>query len=109
MASAVEPVILALERNWEMIDMALDGMDEADMAARPNDHSNSVAWTLWHFTRVTDTFIHTRLRDLTQLWTKGGWHENYNMPADAEDRGLGCTAAQAARLHGSRRWRTTRQ
>ena len=25
MASAVEPVILALERNWEMIDLALEG------------------------------------------------------------------------------------
>ena len=94
MVSAVEPVSLALERNWEMIDLALEGMDEVAMAARPNHHSNSVAWTLWHLTRVTDTFIHTRLRDLPQIWIKDEWHEKFSMPADAQDRGVGWTASQ---------------
>ena len=96
MVSTVEPVSLALERNWEIVDLALADMDEATMSARPNDHSNSVAWTLWHLSRVTDTFIHTRLRDLTQLWMKDGWHEKYGMPADAEDRGVGWSPAQVA-------------
>jgi uncharacterized damage-inducible protein DinB len=94
MVSAAEPVIAALERNWEMIDAALEGLDEATMASQPNGQSNSAAWVLWHLTRVTDTFIHTRLRDLNQLWIKDGWHEKFGMAADAEDRGVGWTAAQ---------------
>ena len=35
MASPVDPVILAMERNWEMIDAALDGLDDAAMGRQP--------------------------------------------------------------------------
>ena len=35
MVSPVEPVLLAMERNWEMIDGALEGLDEAAMAGSP--------------------------------------------------------------------------
>ncbi|MCH8801066.1 MAG: DinB family protein [Chloroflexi bacterium] len=96
MVSPVDPVILAMERNWEMIDAALEGLDDAALARQPTDQCNSVAWILWHLTRVTDMFIHTRLRDLTQVWVSEGWHEKFRMPADEEDRGVGWSASQVA-------------
>lgn len=96
MVSPVDPVILAMERNWEMIDGALEGLDEATMALQPTGECNSVAWILWHLTRVTDMFIHSRLRDLTQVWVSEGWHQKFGMPPDQEDRGVGWTAAQVA-------------
>ncbi len=96
MASPVDPVILAVERNWEMIDRALEGLDEAAMARQPTDQCNSVAWILWHLTRVTDMFINSRLRDRTQVWVSEDWHKKFGMPADEEDRGVGWTAAQVA-------------
>lgn len=49
--TATGTVMPALERNWGMIDRALDGMDEVTMARRPNEHCNSVAWTLRHMKR----------------------------------------------------------
>ena len=85
-----------MERNWEMIDAALEGLDESAMARQPTDQCNSVAWILWHLTRVTDMFIHTRLRDLTQVWVSEGWHEKFRMPADEEDRGVGWSASDVA-------------
>ena len=72
MVSSIDPVMLAMERNWEMIDGAFECLDEAAMARQPTDQCNSVAWILWHLTRVTDMFIHTRLRDLTQVWVFRG-------------------------------------
>ncbi len=96
MVSPVDPVILAMERNWEMIDGALEGLDEETMARQPTSECNSVAWILWHLTRVTDMFIHSRLRDLTQVWVSEGWHQKFGMPPDEEDRGVGWTAAQVA-------------
>ena len=96
MVSPVDPVVLAMERNWEMIDGALEGLDEAALSRQPTDQCNSVAWILWHLTRVTDMFIHSRLRDLTQVWVSEGWHEKFGMPADEEDRGVGWSAAQVA-------------
>ncbi|MQF87772.1 MAG: DinB family protein [SAR202 cluster bacterium] len=75
MVGPVDPVILAMERNWEMINGDLEGLDEGAMARQRTDQCNSVAWILWHLTRVTDMFIHPRLRDLTQVSISEEWHD----------------------------------
>ena len=84
----------ALERNWDMVDRALDGMDEATMARRPNDHCNSIAWLLWHMNRVWDGLIHDWLTETTQIWVSQGWHQKYGMSDDPAKRGVGWTAEQ---------------
>ncbi|PKB78913.1 MAG: hypothetical protein BZY88_16015 [SAR202 cluster bacterium Io17-Chloro-G9] len=94
--SAAESIQFALQRNWEMIDAALEGLDDATLSRSPADQCNSIAWILWHVDRVVDTFIHTRLRTMTQLWVRDGWHLKYCMSADTEDRGVGWTAEQVA-------------
>ena len=91
---ASEGLMYALERNWEMVDAALEGLDAEALARQPADQCNSIAWILWHMNRVVDTFIHTRLRDASQLWVRDEWHQKYGMPADSEDRGVGWTAEQ---------------
>ena len=97
MARTVEPISAALERGWDMIEAAVGEMDEAAMASRPNDQSNSVAWLLWHQSRVLDMFIHTRLQNAPQLWVKDSWNEKFDaLPTDAEDRGVGWTGEQVA-------------
>ncbi len=97
MANTVEPIRGALERNWDMIETAVTELDEAAMASRPNDQSNSVSWLLWHLSRVLDTFIHTRLQGVPQLWAKDGRDEKFGaLPDAAEDRGVGWTAEQVA-------------
>jgi hypothetical protein len=92
--TAAEGLLTALERNWDMIDGALHGLDDAALARCPTDQCNSIAWTLWHMNRVLDTFVHTRLQSQPQLWIRDGWHDKFGMSADPEDRGVGWTAAQ---------------
>ena len=41
-----ESIIYALQRNWDMVDSALEGLDEADMVRQPSDQCNSAAWIL---------------------------------------------------------------
>jgi DinB superfamily len=91
---AAEGLLTALERNWEMIDSALEGLDEATLSRRPGDECNSIAWIMWHLNRVVDTFIHTRLQGTPQLWVRDGWHQKFGMSNDPEDRGVGWTAEQ---------------
>jgi Protein of unknown function (DUF664) len=50
--AAVAGVLSALERNWEMVDGTLAGLDDATLARRLTDQCNSIAWLLWHMTRV---------------------------------------------------------
>jgi hypothetical protein len=42
MATA-DVVKTALERNWSMVDTALEGLDEATMAQQPSRQCNSIA------------------------------------------------------------------
>ena len=91
---AVEGVLTALERNWEMVDGTLAGLDNQTLARRPTEQCNSIAWLLWHMTRVGDTFIHTRLQTQPQIWIRDGWHAKFGMEADPDNRGVGWTAAQ---------------
>ena len=95
--AVTDGIVTALERNWDMVDRALAGMDYATMARRPNDASNSIAWILWHMNRVWDALINGRLTDNPPVWIREGWAERYGMAAaDPEDRGVGWTAEQVA-------------
>ena len=87
--AAVEGVLSALERNWEMVDGTLAGLDDAILARRPTDQCNSMAWLLWHMTRVLDTFVHTRLQAQPQVWIGDGWYAKFGMDPDPDNRGWG--------------------
>ena len=93
---SAEPILYSLEWNWNMVDTALEGLDEAALARQPSDQCNSAAWILWHMNRVLDTLIHTRLRSMPQLWVSEGWHRKYGMDDDPEERGVGWTAEQVS-------------
>ena len=93
---AAEPILYSLEWNWNMVDTALEGLDDAALARQPSDQCNSAAWILWHMNRVLDTLIHTRLRSMPQLWVSEGWHRKYGMDEDPEERGVGWTAEQVS-------------
>ena len=88
--------IFALQRNWDMVSTAVEGVDDATLSCMPNEQSNSIAWLVWHMTRVVDRFIHSRFQDTEQIWTAGGWHDKFGMAADADEFGMGWSAEQVA-------------
>lgn len=93
---STELLLTALNRNWDMIDDAIDGMDDSMIARIPAGECNSIGWILWHLNRVMDSFVTTRLRDKSQIWVQGGWAQRFDMAADEDDRGVGWTAEQVA-------------
>lgn len=94
--SSNQTAVSALERNWQMVTSAVAEVDEATMAARPNDDSNSMSWLIWHMTRVADRLIHFRLMDKPQIWTVDAWNEKFKMAANPDDFGMGWSNEQAA-------------
>ena len=85
--SAADAVMWALERNWEMVDSAIEGLGAKTMDSRPADHCNSISWILWHMNRVVDVFINTRLQSTTQLWVSDGWYQKFGMEKQAKVMG----------------------
>ena len=96
MARTTDPIVHCLQRNWDMIESALEGMDDKMLSSAPAAECNSAAWILWHLSRVMDMFVHLRLQDAEQLWTRDGWAEKFNVEPGIEDRGVGWTAEQVA-------------
>ena len=94
--SGTGTTLSALERNWNMVKSAVSDVDDATMDIRPNSDSNSMSWLVWHMSRVTDRFIHMRLKGEPQLWSKDVWYEKFAMPEDADDMGMGWSSERTA-------------
>ncbi len=94
--AATDVITTSLERNWGMVDRALEGLDDTTLAQQPNADSNSIAWLLWHMTRVVDTFANSRLQSKPQLWVQDGWHQKFGMSDDPGETGQGMSAERLA-------------
>ena len=94
--SATETAMSALERNWGMVDKALEGVDDAMLGDRLNEESNSMGWLVFHMNRIVDRFVHTWCQDAPQLWAKDGWHQKFGLDDDDNNTGQGWTKEQVA-------------
>ena len=93
---ATDVIKTALERNWGMVDRALEGLDDDVLARQPNDQSNSIAWLLWHMNRVVDRFVNDRLQSKPQLWIESEWHSKFGMDDDPDNFGMGWSQEKVA-------------
>ena len=94
--AATDSIMYSLERNWEMVEAAIAGLDEEVLARQPNEHSNSMAWIFGHINRVTDMFIMQRLQSKPELWIADGWCEKYGLRDNVGGLGMGQTVEQIA-------------
>ena len=74
---------------------AVDGLTPEQVAVRLDDHANSIAWLVWHLTRIQDDHV-AGVAGFEQVWTSGGWAERFALPFDAPDTGYGHSAADVA-------------
>ncbi len=72
-----------------------DGTDAPMLAHRPDPEANSIAWLLWHTTRIQDDHL-ADLAGRDQLWTAEGWVERFGFDLPVEDTGFGHDASQVA-------------
>ena len=62
-----------LEGNWDLIPQEL-------MRQRPHPRVNSIAWILWHISRVEDAGLNRFVTDGTQVLDQGDWMKAMNLP-----------------------------
>lgn len=67
---------------------ALDGADDALLTFRADPGANTIAWLVWHLTRVQDDHV-ADAAGTDQVWTAQGWAERFGLPLPAEDTGYG--------------------
>lgn len=81
----------AFSRIHEVVHSALKDASLAVLTYRPDADATTIAWLVWHLTRVQDGHI-AELLDEEQAWTAGGWVDRFDLPFDPEASGYGQSA-----------------
>ena len=90
----------AVTRVRELVPTVVGGLDEADLAWRPDADANSIAWLVWHLTRVADDHV-AGVAGTEQVWTAGGWYDRFGLPFPPDAHGYGHSSADVAAVRVS--------
>ncbi len=85
----------AFGRIRALVNGALKDVSEEMLTFRPDPDANTIAWLVWHLTRVQDDHIADLMGD-DQVWTAGGWVGRFSLPFDPAATGYGQSAADVA-------------
>ncbi len=86
--NSIDVLVDAFERVRDSVHPATNGLTRQELAYRPGGESNSIAWLIWHLTRIQDDHI-AGVDDGRQLWTSEGWADRFALPLDPSDTGYG--------------------
>ncbi|MGH9078990.1 MAG: DinB family protein, partial [Acidimicrobiales bacterium] len=62
----------AFQRIRDAVHPAVNGLSPEELSFRPDSESNSIAWLVWHLTRIQDDHV-AGLDGKEQVWTAKGW------------------------------------
>ncbi|TCM38944.1 DUF664 domain-containing protein [Kribbella sp. VKM Ac-2568] len=90
-----ELLIDAFGRIKEVVHEAVDRLDDKHLGIRPDGTGNSIAWLVWHLTRIQDDHL-ADAGGYEQVYTADGWHDRLGLPFDPSDTGYGHSAEDVA-------------
>lgn len=85
----------AFGRMREGVRRVTDGLDAVSLAYRPDPDANSIAWLVWHSTRVQDDHV-SQIAGREQAWIIEGWADRFDLSLEPMDTGYGHTSEQVA-------------
>jgi hypothetical protein len=95
MAGSAELLVDAFGRVREVVHRVVDGLTPEQLAFRVDPGANSIAWLVWHLTRIQDDHV-ADAAQAEQVWTSQGWVERFGLPLDPLATGYGHRAADVA-------------
>ncbi|MCT4355957.1 DinB family protein [Streptomyces sp. Je 1-79] len=87
----------AFGRVQEAVHGAVEGLSEDELAVRLDEDANSIAWLVWHLTRVQDDHV-AGVFGTEQVWTEAGWKDRFGLPFSARATGFGHSSSQVAKV-----------
>jgi uncharacterized damage-inducible protein DinB len=76
------------------------GLSAEQLATRVDAEANSIAWLVWHLTRIQDDHV-AEVAGLEQVWTAQGWAERFGLPFEPGATGYGHGPAEVAAVQMS--------
>ena len=85
----------AFARIHGIVQRVVKGLTSDQLSFQVNAESNSIAWLIWHLTRIQDDHM-ADAAGTDQLWSSAGWADRFALPLDVPDTGYGHSPAQVA-------------
>lgn len=99
MTTTEDLLIDAFDRIRDSTARVLDGLTEEELAFRATAGANSIAWLVWHLTRVQDDHV-ADAAGTEQVWTSDGWFEEFGLPFEAAATGYGMSSDEVGAVRG---------
>ena len=93
--SGAQLLVDAFGRIRDVVHAACRGLTADQLAARLDEDANSIAWLVWHLTRVQDDHVADAL-DVEQVWTAQGWEKRFALPFESAATGYGHDSSEVA-------------
>jgi hypothetical protein len=94
--SSADLLVDAFGRVKEAVHAAVDGV-APDVLGERVDESNSIAWLVWHLTRIQDDHV-AGVAGAEQAWTAEGWARRFDLPFDDGETGYAMSSEQVSRV-----------
>jgi uncharacterized damage-inducible protein DinB len=94
---AKDILIDGYSRIQEEVRAAVEGLPPDDLNARPTAETNSIAWLVWHLTRVQDDHMADAFGH-DQVWLAQDWEKRFGLDLPRQDTGYGHSAAKVAKV-----------
>jgi hypothetical protein len=90
MTSSADLLVDAFGRIRQVVHQVVRGLTPEQLAFRVDRQANSIAWLVWHLTRIQDDHV-ADAAQLEQVWTSRGWAERFGLPFHELATGYGHT------------------
>ncbi|MGN6474674.1 MAG: mycothiol transferase [Mycobacteriales bacterium] len=88
MATSADLLADAFDRVKGEVHRVLDGLGSSELVARIEPTANTIAWLVWHLTRIQDDHI-ADVAGRKQVWHDAGWVDRFDLPFDPDATGFG--------------------
>ncbi|MFF2852229.1 DUF664 domain-containing protein [Streptomyces sp. NPDC058001] len=95
--NGAEVLVDGYNRIQEEVHAVVEGLSPEDLNARVDPDANSVAWLVWHLTRVQDDHV-ADAAGLEQVWIGQGWSSRFDLPYAKRATGYGQSSRQVGRM-----------
>ena len=92
-----ELLVDGYDRIQQVVHQTVSGLSPDRLALRPTQDANSIAWLVWHLTRVQDDHV-AEVAEREQIWTADGWASRFSLPLEEADTGYGHSTEDVAKV-----------
>ena len=99
MTASGDLLIDAFDRIRDTVHEVVDGLSPDELAVRIDEGANSVAWLVWHLTRIQDNHL-ADMAGTDEVWIEQEWTGQFALPFSPRSTGYGHSPKDVAAVRG---------